>query len=177
MNGTISQLHKGGGTNKTSDQRSIFLLNSVYPLLNYVINKRLKKIVEPANILGPGQGGGRQGRCDGIHMQKVHFIQQGARKQGKRVYRVDIDFKKAFNAMSPAALWKVMRMFKISEVDLLEQIYESAKVRLAPNTGVAKGSITSPQLNNIFINALLRMFTVAKENEDITVCCFVFFLI
>ena len=92
MNGTISQLHKGGGTNKTSDQRSIFLLNSVYTLLNYVINKRLKKIVEPANILGPGQGGGRQGRCDGIHMQKVHFIQQGARKQGKRVYRVDIDF-------------------------------------------------------------------------------------
>jgi len=70
MNGTISQLHKGGGTNKTSDQRSIVFLNSVYPLLNYVINKRLKKIVEPANILGPGQGG--QGRCVGIHMQKAN---------------------------------------------------------------------------------------------------------
>ena len=37
-------------------------------------------------------------------MQKVHFIQQEAWRQGKRVYRVDIDFKNAFNAMSQAAL-------------------------------------------------------------------------
>jgi len=53
MNGTISQLHKGGGTNKMSDQRPVVLLNSVYQLLNYVINERLKTFVEPANILVP----------------------------------------------------------------------------------------------------------------------------
>jgi hypothetical protein len=35
MNGTISQLHKTGGTNKPSDQRPVVLLNSVYQLLNY----------------------------------------------------------------------------------------------------------------------------------------------
>jgi hypothetical protein len=83
----------------------------------------LKTIVEPANILEPGQGGGRQGRCIGINMQKVHFIQQEAQRQGKRVYRVDIDFENAFNAMSQAALWQVMRMFKIplADVDLLEK--------------------------------------------------------
>jgi len=111
MNGTISQLHKGGSTNRPSDQRPVVLLNSVYQLLNYVINERLKKNVEPANILEPGQGGDRQGRCVGINMQKVHFIQQEAWRQGKRVYRVDIDFKNAFNAMSQAALWQVTRMF------------------------------------------------------------------
>jgi len=60
--------------------------------MNYVINERLKTIVEPANILKPGQGGGRQGCCVGINMQKVYFIQQEARRQGKRVYRVEIDF-------------------------------------------------------------------------------------
>jgi len=86
-NSTILQVHhsKGGGTNKTSDQRPAVLLNSVYQLLSYVINERLKKIVEPANILEVGQGGGWQGRCVGIEMQKVHFIQQKARRQGKRV--------------------------------------------------------------------------------------------
>jgi len=63
MNGTISQLHKGGGTNRPSDQRPVVWLNSVYQLLNYVINEQLKTIVEPANILEPGQGGGRQHRC------------------------------------------------------------------------------------------------------------------
>jgi len=60
--------------------------------------------------------------CVGIKVQKVHFIQQEARRQGKRVYRVDIDLKNTFNAMSQAALWQVMRMFKISDVELLEQI-------------------------------------------------------
>jgi len=178
MNGTISQLHKGGVTNKTSDQRPVVLLNSLYQLLNYVINERLKKIVEPSNILKPGQGGSRQGRCVGINMQKVHFIQQKAWRQGKRVYRVDIDFQNAFNAMSQAALWQVMRMLKIPDADLLEQMYEGATVRLAPNdeesatitfnTGVAQGSITSPKLFNIFINALLHMLTVTGQNEDIS---------
>ena len=58
-----------------------------------------------------------QGRCVGINMHKVHFMQQEARRQGKRVYRVDIDFKNAFNTMSQAALWQVMKMFKIPDVD------------------------------------------------------------
>jgi len=113
-------------------------------------------------------------------MPKVHCIQQEAQRQGKRVYRVDIDFKNAFNAaaISQAALWQVRRMFQISDVDLLEQIYEGATVRLAPNdeesstitfnTGVAQGSIASPQLFKKIINALLRMLTVAGQNEDIS---------
>ena len=177
MNGTISQLHKGSGTNETSDQRPVVLLNSVYQFLNTVIYERFKKNVKPAGILEPGQGGGRKGRCVGINMQKAHFIQQEAVRQGKRVYLVDIDFKNAFNAMSQAALWQVMRMFKIPDVYLLEQTYEGTTVRLAPsdeesatitfNTGVAKGSITSPQLFNVFINTLLRMLTVTGQNEDI----------
>ena len=81
MNGTMSQLHKGGGTNKPSHQRPVVLLNSVYQLLNYVMNEWLQKTVEPANILEAGQGGGRQGRCVGFNIQKVHLIQQGARRQ------------------------------------------------------------------------------------------------
>ena len=45
MNGTILLLHKGGGTNKTSNQRPVVLLNHVYQLLNYGIHERLKQIV------------------------------------------------------------------------------------------------------------------------------------
>jgi len=40
MNSTIFLLHKGGSTNKTSDQRPVVLLNSGYQLLNYIINLR-----------------------------------------------------------------------------------------------------------------------------------------
>ena len=66
-------------------------------------------------------------------------------------------------------------MFHIPDVDLLEQIYVSTTVRLAPNdaesatitfnTGVAQGSITSPPLFNIFINALLQMLTATGQNQ------------
>ena len=35
--------------------------------------------------------------------------------------------------MSQAALWHVVNMFHMPDVDLLEQIYDSATVRLAPN--------------------------------------------
>jgi len=71
-----------------------------------------------------------------------------------------------------------MNMFHIPDVNLLEQIYDSAKDRLAPNdtesatitvdTGVAQGSITSPQLFNIFINAVLRMLTATGQNQGIS---------
>jgi len=152
MNGAISQLHNGSSTNKTSDQRPVVLLNSGYQLLNYIINERLKRIVEQTNMLEPGQGGGRQGHSVDVNMQKMLLVTHEAHRQGKWVYRVDIDFRNAFDAMSQAAL------FHIRDVDLLEQIYDSATFRLARNdaesatitfdTGVAQESITSPQLFN-----------------------------
>jgi len=66
-------------------------------------------------------------------MQKMHFVTLEAHRQGKRVYRVDIDFRNVFIAMSQSALWHVMNMFHIPDVDLLEQIYDSTTVRLAPD--------------------------------------------
>jgi len=66
--------------------------------------------------------------------------------------------------MWQAALWHVMNMLHIPDVDLLEQIYDSETIRLAPNdaesatitfdTNVAQGSITFSQLFNTFINSL-----------------------
>ena len=60
--------------------------------------------------------------------QKMHFVTHEAHRQGTRVYRVDIDFRNAFNTMSQAALWHLMNMFHTPDVDLLEQIYDSATV-------------------------------------------------
>jgi len=67
------------------------------------------------------------------------------------------------------------------ETGQLEQIYEGVTVRLAPNdeesatitfnTGVAQGIITSPQLSNIFNNALLRMLMVTGQNKDLVTGC------
>ena len=55
--------------------------------------------MEKAGILEPGQLGGRQGRSTDINLTKLDWITREALAQGKRVYRVDVDFTKAFNAM------------------------------------------------------------------------------
>jgi len=103
MNGSISQLHKGGSTNKSSDQRRVVLLNSGYELLIHIINERLKRIVTQTNVLEPGQGKGKQGQSCNINMPKMHFVRHEANRQIKRIYRVHIDFRNAFNATSQAA--------------------------------------------------------------------------
>jgi len=123
---------------------------------------------------GRGQAGSKRQH----QRAKDTLCHDEAHRQGKRVYRVDIDFRNAFNAMSQATLWHVMNMFHIPDVDLLEQTYDSATVRLAPNdaesatitfdTGVAQGNITSLQLFNIYINALLRMLTATGQNQGIS---------
>jgi len=44
--------------------------------------------------------------------------------------------------MSQAALWHVMNMFHIPDVDYLEQIYDSATVHLAPNDAESKNRVS-----------------------------------
>ena len=133
MNGTISLLHKGGTTDdKPQDWRPVVLLNCTNQLIMHILNARLRSIVEKAGILEPGQSGGRQGRSTDINLAKLEWVTQEAVAQGKRVYRVDVDFCNAFNAMSQAALWAVMRAYGIPDVDLLVSLYEHSTVRMAP---------------------------------------------
>ena len=134
MNGTISLLHKGGTTDdKPQDWRPVVLLNCTNQLVMHILNARLRGIVEKAGILEPGQSGGRQGRSTDINLTKLEWVTREAVAQGRRVYRVDVDFCNAFNAMSQAALWAVMRAYGIPDVDLLVSLYEHSTVRMAPN--------------------------------------------
>ena len=101
-------------------------------------------------------------------MTKLEWVTREALTQGKRVYRVDVDFTNAFNAMLQAALLAVLRAYGIP-VDLLMSLYKHSTVRMAPNdpqcatitfdTAVAQGSALSPLLFLIFMNALLGLIT------------------
>jgi hypothetical protein len=157
MNGTIRLLHKGGVTDdRPQDWRPVVLLNCTNQLVMHILNARLRSIVEKAGILELGQSGGRQGRSTDINLTKLEWVTREALTQGKRVYRVDVDLTNAFNAMSQAALWAVMRAYGIPDVDLLMSLYEHSTVRMALNdpqcttitfdTGVAQGSALSPLL-------------------------------
>jgi hypothetical protein len=124
MNGTICLLHKGGDTvDLISDWRPVVLLNVCNQLIMHVVNNRIRAIMEKGGILSPGQGGGRQGRSVTINTSKLEWVTERAQKQFKRLYRIDVDFRNAFNSMNQAALWKIMQEYNIPDVDLLMNIY------------------------------------------------------
>ena len=179
MNGTIRLLHKGGESDdKPKDWRPVVLLNCTNQLVMHVLNARLRTIVEKAGILEPGQTGGRRCRGTDINMAKLDWVTRQAVKQGHVVYRIDVDFSNAFNAMNQAALWAIMRAYNIPDVDLLMSLYEHSTVRVSPNdeqcatitfdTGVAQGSVLSPLLFLIFMNALLGLLTARGKKLQVS---------
>jgi hypothetical protein len=111
-------------------------------------------------------------------MMKMQWMTEEAQRQGSSVVRVNIDFTNAFNSINQAALWKLMRRMGVPDVDLLESIYAKTTVRVAPNdhesatitfdTGVAQGSVLSPILFIIFINALIRLLTATGKKHNIS---------
>ena len=130
MEGHISLLDKGGSTSdKASDWRPVVLLNCTNQLIMHVLNARLREIVERADILEPGQAGGRRGRGTDLSLCKSVWRIQEAQKQERNVVQVDVDFRNAFNAMSQAALWAMMEELNIPDVDLSRDLYANATIR------------------------------------------------
>ena len=101
MNGTIRLLHQGGDTaDLMSDWHPVF-----NQLIMHMIDNRLRGIVEMEGFLSPGQGGGRQGRSVTINTSKLEWVTERAQRKFKSLYKIDVNFRNAFNVMNPAGLW------------------------------------------------------------------------
>jgi len=98
---------------------------------------------------------------------RAHWVQQQAKKESGTLMRTDLDFKNAFNSAGHSCSWAILRGLGVPDVDFLEDLYSkswmkitvgtrcSASIQL--DTGTIQGSVLSPLLFDLFLNALLRL--------------------
>jgi len=145
----------------------IALYNACYQLVNIIITSRLKGLVERYSVLESLQFGFRNSRAVQLVIQKANRLIQEAMKNDSTLIRVDLDFKNAFNSVSYSCLWTILEGFGVPDIWLLKNIYENSSMRVQVggegtaaiqlDTGTVQGSVLSPLLFDLFINALLRL--------------------
>jgi len=80
---------------------------------------------------------------------------------------IDLDFRNAFNSAGHSCLWVILRGLGVPDVDFLEDLFSNScmKVQVGSegtnpiqlDTGTVQGSVLSPLLFDLFLNALLRL--------------------
>ena len=79
--------------------------------------------------------------------------------------------------MNQSSLWTILETYNIPDIDLLKSLYEHTTVwlpqtdmgsaKITFNTGVAQGSVLSPLLFSLFINALSLYLSEIDRNNNI----------
>ena len=72
---------------------------SLIQLAHQVINYRLTVITEAENLIAPGKVGGRAIRGVDLNQLKLDWITRETQRLKRRVFRIDIEFKNAFNSL------------------------------------------------------------------------------
>ena len=126
-------------------------------------------------------------------VQRAHWVQQQAMKacgtviridllkaflKSRSVIRIDLDFKNAFNSAGHSCLWAILRGLGVPDVDFLEELYSKSWMRItvgagctAPiqlDTGTVQGSVPSPLLFDLFLNALLRLLDATGIRDSVS---------
>ena len=147
--------------------RPIALLNTIYQLIMLIITSRLRQLTEYYAVMEGSQYGFRTHRGVQIVVQRAHWVQQQAMKESGILIRIDLDFKNAFNSVGHSCRWATLRGLGVPDVDFLEDLYSKSWMKItvgtrcsAPiqlDTGTVQGSVLSPLLFDLFLNALLRL--------------------
>jgi len=170
-------IHKDKDIAILDHYRPIALLNTIYQLIMFIITSRLRQLTENYAVMDGSQYGFRTLRGVQMVVQRAHWVQQQAMKESGTLIRIDLDFKNAFNSAGHSCLWAILRGLGVRDVDFLEDLYSKLWMKItvgtgcsAPiqlDTGTVQGSVLSPFLFDLFLNALLRLLDATGITHSI----------
>ena len=160
-------IHKDRDIAILDHYRPIALLKTMYQLIMIIITSRLRQLSENYAVMEGSQYSFRAHHGVQMVVQRAHWVQQQAMKDSGTLIRFDLDFKNAFNSAGHSCLWVILRGLGVPDVDFLEDLYSNSWMKIqvgagcsAPiqlDTGTVQGSVLSPLLFDLFLNALLRL--------------------
>ena len=163
---TIVNLFKEGDRSDPTNYRGIALISCIGKVYSSLWANRLADYGEM--VLSEEQGGFRQRRSTVDQALTLREVLTRRKAEGKATYLCFVDFRKAFDTVWHAGLWKRLWDSKIrgKAWRIIQTLYSSirAKVRLGNSTsrevlmkqGVRQGCPLSPTLFNFFVDELSK---------------------
>ena len=114
--GKTTLIHKKGSTKQANNYRPITCLPTYYKLLTLILTDNIYEHVTENNILPIEQKGVRRkarGCKDHLLLDKI--IMEDAKKKGRNLSVMWIDYKKAYDSIPHSWLIAMMRIYKIDE--------------------------------------------------------------
>ena len=184
--GIIIPLFKKGNRNDPNNYRGVCLLPMGRRIVARIAATRLKKWAEAMGLLDDNQAGFRQGRSTADATQVMMRIQEdsvdlkkrgGAEGDGSVVPSARLlDLRKAYPRVNKTALWRLLKRYGLDGnfLRLLMDLHETTEYAVrgregnseawVPERGLTEGCPSSPDLFNIYHQAVMRIAT--KERRE-----------
>ncbi|XP_043862778.1 uncharacterized protein LOC122756630 [Drosophila santomea] len=173
--GIIVKLPKKGDLSDCNNWRGITLLNTSYKILaTYLaLNERLQEKIEP--LIRDEQAGFRPHRSCVDQANILCIITEQAVEWKAPLYLLFIDFKKVFDSVERAAIWRTLARKGVPAnlIAIIKSMYDDANLAVlhngktsAPfqtNTGIRQGCPLSPLLFNIVVDELMSEVCSSKR--------------
>ena len=154
----IKVLHKSGDTRLPQNYRPIATIPLLYKLFSRILYNRLEPILDAEQ--SSDQAGFRKHRSTVDHLFTTVLVQEAGDEWRVPIWVAAVDFKKAFDSVKHAALWKSLRDQKVPEgyIRLLEKMYDEqiGVVRtecLSKEFRIAKGVKQGDPLSSLLFNS------------------------
>ena len=177
--GIVVNLFKSGDEFNTDNYRGLTINSSLAKIFNTIMNNRLIKFFDKHNIITDNQIGFKKKARTSDHIFIVNTIFRKLTKSKEDLYLCFVDFKKAYDSVWQEALMlKLLRSgIRGKFQQVIKNMYNECtscikyEGKLSENfpceTGVKQGDVLSPNLFNLYINDLPKIYDDDKDSPKL----------